>query len=400
VAVAGDLAYVSLAERVPAEAGVPAGLVSAVYCVDAATGAVRWRRDLGVTAAGWISPGGTPAVADGRVFVTYGPATAVAGADTAKRTKTIKVICLDAPTGDVAWEAEQPATTANITMHGGPYGSALVVDGVCVVQETGAVAYDAATGRRLWSQPCIDGAYASPTAWRGKDATLVLCLSNIAPADTAKVAPALHIVGTRGDAGKHIARAAVYALDLKTGAPQWAACVPDSLWNAPTPVICGDTLLQLLTDGLSAFRLDAQTPAPLWTAAAGVIRSGAHYGPSPAVADGFAYIPTSAGLTCVNVADGEVVATQALGAGGRGSGQFTSAAVADGKVIIFSADPVAASGTLFLLSAGPRLALLSQATITGIVANTSPTIADGKLYLRTFDGIACYDMSADAKPAS
>jgi hypothetical protein len=74
---------------------------------------------------------------------------------------------------------------------------------------------------------------------------------------------------------------------------------------------------------------------------------------------------------------------------------FTSPVVADGK--LFVAGGLKSGWKLFMVNADPRdfrrLAEFVQADGCDYV---SPTIADGRMYLRLRDRIACYDLRAAA----
>lgn len=391
VVVVGKVAYVTLAHYVPGDAakGEKEHGVSSVYALDTLTGAVIWRHDVGDTIGGWLLPGGTPAVADGRVFVIYGPAT-INERQQPSRSKTIKVCCLDAAKGDLLWKAEQEATTVNITMHGGPYNSPLVVDGVCLVQETGIVAYSAVTGKVLWKQACADGAHAAPSAWRCGNRTLVLCPSIFPIDDMQKKVPAMAVVKANDKANLHFG--GVYALDLKTGEPQWAACLQLGMWNASEPVVSGDTLLFLGMVNATAMHLDLRAPTILWTTPDGVIKMMGHYGPSPAVADCFAYFPDFTALHCISMADGTPAKSQKLELHQQ-SGVFTSASVVNDQVIFCDA-VMGKSGTVYLLQAGKDMHVLSSFPVAGLLQYATPTISNGLLYLRLNDGVACYDLRA------
>lgn len=393
VVVAGKSAYVTLAHFVQGDVtkGVKNHFEATVYALDALTGAIIWQHDLSETARGWLLPGGTPAVADGRVYVIYGPRVPGDGGGVmGTRTKTIKVCCLDAATGDLKWEAEQEASTMTITMHGGPYGSPLLIDGVCLVQETGIVAYAADTGKLLWKSPLADGAHASPSAWRSGDRTLVLCVSSYAIADALKLQPALVLVKAKE---QQTMTPGIYALDLKTGEAQWAVSLPLSIWNASTPTVAGDSLLCVSQENVTAIHLDLHAPTIQWTTEIGLIKALAHYGPSVTVADGYAYCPIAAKLLCLHLSDGTLASSFPLDKHQQ-MALFVSATVANDQLLY--CDPVQQNGMLYLLQAGKDMHLLSRFTVKGVVDNVTPTIANGLLYLRVADGINCYDLRAPA----
>ncbi len=396
VSVADGVAYVNVVRSEPGDAGTGgmARLFSVVYALDALTGEVLWQHDLGETARGWLGGAGTPAVGEGRVYALYGPVVAQEGRPV-QRTKTVRVCCLDATDGRLIWEAEQEASTTNITMHGGPYGSPLLVEGVCLVQETGIVAYEAATGRVLWRQACADGAHAAPAVWKSGERTLILVVSSYPVGETLRAHPDLIVVRaeeTPTDEG------GVYALDLESGEPQWVVPFPSTMWNASTPVVYGDTLLRVGRSEVTAVGLDLRSPSVLWKASNPAWGASGYYGPSLAVADGFAYLPVPAGLVSLDLTQAGAAVLQELDQPiSPAAGLFSSPVVA-GERVIYGVEHQRGTGTLYLLSPGQDLQVLSRLAVPGYVAHTTPTVAQGLMYVRVAEGVACYDLRA-APPA-
>jgi hypothetical protein len=109
-------------------------------------------------------------------------------------------------------------------------------------------------------------------------------------------------------------------------------------------------------------------------------------GASPIVHNGYVYAVGRSGATravCVDINTGAVKWDEKLPV----SSELSSPIFADGKII------AVVGSEIFLISASPeKYSLLGRANLN-IMANTSPALADGKLYLRVNDGIACYDLA-------
>ena len=146
----------------------------------------------------------------------------------------------------------------------------------------------------------------------------------------------------------------------------------------------GDFLLNLSDNrrnGLSAYRLTDKGPQKLWTLPE------SDRGSSPVVFDGHVYAIAGgsnghgAHLLCVHLDTGKVAWEEVVD-----FAEVSSPVVADGKVF-------AVCGTfLSLLQATPeKYSVLSQADYR-ITLCTSPTIVEGRLYVRQANAVACYDL--------
>jgi outer membrane protein assembly factor BamB len=126
-----------------------------VVAYDLHTGAVRWiqaERARYATVIAGVGPRATPSIADGRVYAM--------GA-------TGLLSALDLRTGARLWRKDVLADNQAPPPEWGASGSPLVLDGRVIVSAGGAggrslVAYDAATGDRVWSAGDDRSAYASP----------------------------------------------------------------------------------------------------------------------------------------------------------------------------------------------------------------------------------------------
>jgi outer membrane protein assembly factor BamB len=191
------------------------GLLAAL---DTRTGDIRWEAPM----TGATMSDGTPAVADGKVFV---------GNQTADR-----VIAYDLETGDRLWVGTE-------RLGGWQDGIPSAADGrVFIGSNNGIIARDADTGADLWS-------YRSPHG--------SLVSSGATPA-----APAIDgdIVYMGFPSG------AVTALDARTGAVIWDRLLPGGLYHGgilSSPVVAGETVFVGSNNG-RFYALDRRTGQPLW----------------------------------------------------------------------------------------------------------------------------------------
>ena len=123
----------------------------AVICLDAATGKTLWKTTRPGKVVGFDGSS-TPCVADGRIYAL--------GSE--------RLWCLNTADGSLAWEA--PLGGARQGLGSSP----LLVDGTVVVNIGKVSAFDAATGKPLWTQDKAGGLHASAVAWSGGGKTLVL----------------------------------------------------------------------------------------------------------------------------------------------------------------------------------------------------------------------------------
>jgi outer membrane protein assembly factor BamB len=192
------------------------GLLSAF---DTRTGAIKWEAPM----SGSTMSDGTPAVADGRVYV---------GNETADR-----VIAYDAATGVRLWTA-----TARL---GGWQDAAPVAAGgrVFIGSNNRVIARDAATGGDLWQHQSPDA------SWIPQNAT---------PSAPAVVGETLYMGFPNGR---------VTALDVASGAVVWSVRLPGQAYLGGVlspPAVSGDTVYVGANNG-RLYGLDRATGAELWS---------------------------------------------------------------------------------------------------------------------------------------
>ena len=174
-------------ERLERNGATRVGLIEAddvVLCVDARTGKTLWKRHLKGGANYQVRKNDainsrTMCFDDGRVYALG---------------STCRLYCLDAVSGELIWESasmDHPEDRvdklraldlrrrAGSLLGGGGYQCLLAVEGKIIVPEDGGAAlqaFDAATGRLLWTQP--DAGYdrnqSAPAVWRHGGTTYLL----------------------------------------------------------------------------------------------------------------------------------------------------------------------------------------------------------------------------------
>jgi outer membrane protein assembly factor BamB len=344
-----------------------------VHCLDAASGRPIWMKSRTSVYSRFVQSG-TLTFADGRLFIL--------GAGR-------KAHCLDAATGDDVWEAALPGE------HVDEYymSSFAVADGLASVFCGSLFALDAKTGAIVWQgdEKKTKGSHTSPIVWQTAGQSFVL--ANVG-----------------GETACFAAR---------TGAEAWRV---KSEANHSTPVLVGDRLLTYGSSrrsGLRCYEISPTGAKEVWA-----YQRASDKGSSPVVVGNHVYVQGEKRLACVDLATGDEQWNTTLD---LSSPQYTSLVAVDGKVIYafdgllcFAADPrefrpliVAKFDKTGLMateqSHRQHLKLdevekkdngLEEATRIfkrevgdqGPLACTTPAVADGRLYLRLRDRLACYDL--------
>ena len=300
-----------------------------ILCLDLATGKTIWKTKSPGEPTGRGSSS-TPCVADGRVFAMG----------------STHLYCADADKGKLLWSAPLVAK--------GPGSSPLAVDGTVVVLDGRLMAFEAATGKKLWEQPKVGGANSSPAATKQGGKTVVICNS-------------------RND---------IAGVDLLTG---------NILWTAPgggdsTPAISGDNLIvftKTAAIGLAGFKLTATGVEKLWNVPIEAVRTQS----SPIIHDGHVYLFDDDQHMCVDLATGKVAWKQKV------PSTITSPVLADGKVFTL----VNNGNNLLMVKATPEDRVeLAKANIRALWV-PSPAVANGRLLIRFRTHVGCFDLTAPSK---
>lgn len=344
-----------------------------IYCFDADTGRVLWKNERQSVRTGFPQSG-TPLVAQDRLYIL--------GAGLTAR-------CVDAQTGEDLWATRLPGKFGEEHLH----SSFALAEGVAVVLANQLYGVDAQSGEFRWQsdEGTIRGQYTSPVVWRHAGRELVLVNSG----------------------GQTV------CVDPQSGEEQWRV---ESEAQHSTPVVAGNRLVTYGSSrkgGLRCFDLTREPPELLWN-----YQGVADPGSSPVVCQGKIFAQGERRLACVDLQTGKADWTARLD---LGQPRYTSLAAGDGRVfytfegvLCFSAaaddfEPlfngkIDNNGLLAEEASFRRLLKIDELKKTPEgqkeaeqlwrktfaeyrpLACSSPALADGKLYLRTRQGVACYDL--------
>ncbi len=317
-----------------------------LFAVDATTGELAWRHDPQAAPAPYNQRtygyyGVT--VADGKVLYPYQTRHGEASSGL--------LVALDVATGERAWAAPMSGSTMSD-------GTPAVADGrVYVGNQTAdqVIAYDLATGRRLWLGAAQLGGWQDgiPSAADGRvfiGSNNGIIARNGATGQTLWTyrSPQASLVnGGATPAAPTIAGDVVYmgfpsgavaALDAATGAVLWNRLLPGEQYHGgihTSPALSGDTLF-VGSNGGSFYALDARTGQPLWEHEIGTwVTAGPAISGNTVVVgalDGNLYAYTPGG----EAADPWPLVTGAVTNGGTPAGGLSVYAVRDGKVVASS----------------------------------------------------------------
>lgn len=328
------------------------GPMEAVVCYEAATGRELWvheeqgRFEEGVSGPG---PRATPTFAGGRIYATG------AGG---------KLSCLDAADGRAIWTRDLVADSGAAVPQWGFSGSPLVVAGWVVAfaggpNDCGLLAYRAETGELTWKVATGKITYSSPQVVSLDGAKQILF-----PSD-------------RGLAG----------IEPSSGAVLWEYSLEKEMTQpAIQPHVIGDTKVLIpSSDGLSLLTVrhqkDAWTAERIWRSRAlrpafndVVLHEGAIYGFDEGI------------FCCIDLQTGK----RRWKEGRYGHGQVLL--LADSSLLLIMTE----SGQVVLLEANPveHKELGRFQALKGKTWN-HPIIAQGRLYLRNSEEMACYELGAD-----
>jgi len=270
-----------------------------LYAVDVATGAERWRADLGDSIIR-----SSPAVVDRTVYVGAGFA----------------LVALDAETGEERWRYA--------TRYAGQ-SSPVVVDGTVYIgsQEQIVYAVDARSGEKKWeyaaggvvfSSPAVDGG----ALFFGGDDGHLYCLDaatgrfkwKFAAGGAVYASPAVDGGVVYVTATSHF----LYAVDAASGQERWRFGVG----GEASPAVA-DGVVYVGADDGGLYAIDTETHVPRWLVATGKpIRA------SPVITGDTVYVGSGSVLYAVNRADGAKRWTYAAG-----DDLISSPTVADGLVL-------------------------------------------------------------------
>jgi outer membrane protein assembly factor BamB len=323
-----------------------------VEAFDALTGAPQWRHAYATTYRDDFGfdegPRAVPVIADGIVF-TYGAEG--------------KLHAVDLATGKPLWNVDAMRQFEVAKGFFGAAGSPLVESGKVIAnvggKKAGIVAFDAKTGKVIWTSTTDAASYSSGVA-----AT---------------------ILGRRY--AIFLTREALVALDPADGQVRfrrpWRARQAASV-NAATPLVVGNTIFVSAEygPGAGAFQFDGTKLADLWLSddvlsnhyATSVFHEGTLYGFHGRQEFGPVF-------RAVDLQSGKVLwSTPRFGAG--------SVTLAGNRLVI-----VRESGELVIAAASPKsFQQIATAQLLPQTVRAYPAIADGVLYVRNDDTLAAFDL--------
>lgn len=392
--------------------GMAGNTTAAVHAFDAATGAVKWRTEFETGTLPRITPpnshaSSTPAADGERVYVYF---------------STIGLLAFDAATGKEAWRYSMPRPA--YLMDWGAASSPIVHDGMVIFCQDDdlapfLVAVDAKTGKERWKTLRKDmlAGYAVP----------VICQGDIVVAGSGKMkgydpatgaekwtcntllrtimtSPVVHdgiiyiAVQSYGDSTRTLKHALLEWLDTNQDKILARAETPkefherfdssdknrnglidpdeiDTAFQSPDNMAAGGNIIQAIKGGGRGdvtkthllWNLDPKTPSNI---------------SSPLFYNGRLHLVKSGGMSsCYDAKDGRTLWDRSrLGNFGD---YFASAVAADGKVYV-----AGKNGFVVVLEDGPELKVLGKNDIGEEIIAT-PSIADGRLFIRTRENLFC-----------
>ena len=317
-----------------------------IVCLNAFTGKELWRKEFpgarAGTFGGTAGASGTPAVWDGKCYATGSAGT----------------YCLDVKDGALIWQAK----TSEFT-----HSSPLVANGAvfCMIPEL--TSYDAKTGKLLWKQPRLKNCFSSVVPWTSGNTNYIMAMSD----------------------------GAAYCVNPANGDVVWR-CATHNGDMFYTPVICGD--IMVAPSIITAVHLSPEKGEVLWSKPPG----GGMEGSTPVIYQGYVYIMG------IRYADTDICRDLKTGEqkwGFHDQNQSSSAIVADGKIFTVYASPNHGDPRLMMCRPSPEeFALLGFGPYgkpeDRVPRGSTPSIANGRLYVRLEKCIACYDITAAGNPAA
>ncbi|MBL7215181.1 MAG: PQQ-like beta-propeller repeat protein [Phycisphaerae bacterium] len=308
-----------------------------IYCFDAITGKEIWRYEYAEDLNPKNYEGGcsaTPTISDGKVYTI---------------SKTSKVFCLSAETGEVVWKKELPyeAPTWGIA------GSALVVDEKVIFNlGKSGLALNKITGEIIWKSDNAKCGYATPVPYKSGE-TIEMAI---------------------------FGKDSVMSIDLATGTVRWSY-----LWetkhdvNAADPIISGQEIFITSGYGHGAALIDiaSKEPAKLWEN-----KNMRSHMSGPVLINGYLYGIDDNQLACLDWQTGEQKWVEKKTRKGALS-------AAGDKLIVISE-----SGTLLIVQATPEgYQEIASADVLSSRCWTMPVFSDGHIYVRNAAGhLVCVDV--------
>jgi outer membrane protein assembly factor BamB len=251
--------------------------------------------------------------------------------------------CLDAESGDLLWKSPLPAT--------GPASCPLIFDGKVLFQADGLVAYSIESGELIWEQKAVGGRNASPVPWEVGGRRLI-------------------VANTKGGCMLVDSRDGELVAEVAGG-------------GEASPVVNGEYLVVYGggdDGGLYGYRWDEAEgePVALWEH---LWRSRRKHA-TPIIYEGHVYLTGGDKHLCVELESGEMKWEELK------KSNISSPVLVDGKIYTLQNN----GSSLMMIEANPVGYTELGSAKLGALACPSPVIADGRVYLRLKDRLACYDI--------
>lgn len=348
-----------------------------IYCLNAADGKTLWKNedDSFYTR---FPQSGSPTVKDGRLYIL--------GAGGHVRS-------IDALTGNDIWKQRLPVEFRDEFWQ----SSFLIVDDLAIFLAGKLYAVSTKDGSIAWEgdSNASRGTHTSPVLWQHEGHDFV-------------------VVNVNGNQ--------TACFEAKTGRETWRV---DSQAGLSTPVVAGDLLITYGNSrkkGVRCFRMSPSAATHLWT-----YNGCQDKGSSPVVVNGHVFVQGEKRIACVDVETGDEAWRTTVD---LGRPQYTSLVAADSKVFYalegvlgFAATPddftpvinakidsdglMASEAALRKLHGIDALEKQDQGKAEklyqskigrqGPVECATPALADGRMYLRMKNSIACYDLTANGQ---
>lgn len=329
-----------------------------LYCLDATTGNQLWKQTcLGnYESYGYdFKCSGTPAVSNGKVYLRGSGG----------------LHCLDAASGKVVWGAKGSSSSS----------SAVVAGDVVYCYMPDLSAFDTKTGRELWREPKARHTFQTPALWVHEGKTYVLGV------DGGRVA---------GHGGWFSDAHKIFCLDAGTGKILWDAPGAGNGTKA-SPVVSGD-VVALRGGAFAAYSLSPEKATPLWKDG----NLGDNGGTSAVIYKDhiFCVGRTYSDLffEALDLKDGRSVFKKTRRDGPKVGGDVSTPLITtDG--IGFTVGVSARGRALLAFKATPdkyeEVGAVIEAPKKGSTFGWLSTVAlaEGRLYVRLSDAVACYDVS-------
>lgn len=328
-----------------------------IYCLEAATGKQLWKQSCPGNFESYghdFKCSGTPAAANGKIFLRGSGG----------------LHCLDAASGKVLWAVKGPPSC----------GSVVVAGDVVYCYMPALSAFDAKTGRELWQEPKAHHTFQTPALWVHGGKTYVLGVDG----------------GVPEARGWSLGGIKVFCLDGCTGKIVWDAKGTGHNTKA-SPVVVGD-VMTLRGEKLVTYSLSPEKATPLWNApncddncgTSAIIYNGHVYSLSRCYSDELFQV--------LDLKDGKVVQKAARKNGAKIGGSVSTPIITTSGTA-FTVGTSDRGRALLAFKATPdkyeEVGAVTESPKKGSTFGLLSTVAlaDGRLYVRLTDAVACYDVS-------